>query len=30
MTPYRNLNADSNVVSYEASEDSIICRVQER
>ena len=24
MTPYRNLNGDSNVVSYEASEDSII------
>lgn len=24
MTPYRNLNGNSNVVSYEASDDSII------
>ncbi len=23
MTPYRNLNGDSNVVSYEATDDSI-------
>lgn len=23
MTPYRNLNGDSNVVAYEANEDSI-------